>query len=81
MKVKKKRKILKRAMKARKKLEKRGQEQRLLKSQKSKAESENATDSLMMKLQYPMKMKKIMQVTSKTNTIDKKTFKRKRSLI
>ena len=80
MKVKKKRKILK-AMKARKKLEKRGQEQRLLKSQRSKAESENATDSLMMKLQYQMKMKKIMQVTSKTNTIDKKTFKRKRSSI
>ena len=80
MKVKKKRKILK-AMKARKKLEKRGQEQRLLKSQRSKAESENATDSLMMKLQYPMKMKKIMQVTSKTNTIDKKIFKRKRSSI
>ena len=80
MKVKKKQKILK-AMKARKKLEKRGQEQRLLKSQRSKAESENATDSLMMKLQYPMKMKKIMQVTSKTNTIDKKIFKRKRSSI
>ena len=81
MKVKKKQKILKKAMKARKKLEKSGQEQRLLKSQRSKAESENATDSLMMKLQYQMKMKKIMQVTSKTNTIDKKTFKRKRSSI
>ena len=79
MKAKRRLKILKAILA--KKLEKKDQERRLQRNQRSKIKRKGCQDSLISRLHHQMQMKKIKLEICKTNTMTKKILKRKHTSV